>query len=180
MAPVRFCSACGAWLPSEPPVTCGRCGTSHWRNPKPCANAIVVDGDRVVLVKRAYRESPWYGTWCAPGGFCDVGEHPAETAVREVREEAGLDVEITGYLGTWVDVYADDPADGDAEVINVAYYLATPTNDERADADPVEVSEVAWFSWDELPAGLSPPGTLESVLAAARAGATTPEHSLPR
>jgi ADP-ribose pyrophosphatase YjhB (NUDIX family) len=131
-------------------------------------------------VKRAYRESPWFGTWCAPGGFCEVGEHPAETAVREAREEAGLDIEITGYLGTWVDVYADDPDERDAEVINVAYYAAALASDERARPDAYEVSEVGWFAWDGLPTGLSPPGTLESVLAAARAAATTPERSRPR
>lgn len=131
-------------------------------------------------MKRAYRQSPWFGTWCAPGGFCEVGEHPADTAVREVREEAGLQVEITGYLGTWVDLYADDPGDRDAEVINVAYYTAILASDEQAEADPVEVSEVEWFPWDALPTDLSPPGTLDSVLAAARAAVTTPERSLPR
>jgi ADP-ribose pyrophosphatase YjhB (NUDIX family) len=161
-------------------VTCTRCGTSHWRNPKPCANAVVIADGKIVLVKRAYRESPWFGTWCAPGGFCEVGEHPAETAVREAREEAGLDVEITGYLGTWVDVYADDPDDREAEVINVAYYTAALASDEHAGFDPAEVSEVEWFAWDELPTDLSPPGTLESVLAAARTAATTPERSRPR
>lgn len=109
-----------------------------------------------------------------------MGEHPADTAVREVREEAGLDVEIGGYLGTWVDVYADDPDEPDAEVINVAYYTATLGNDAAATPDPREVSEVGWFAWDELPAGLSPPGTLEAVLAAARAAATTRERSRPR
>jgi ADP-ribose pyrophosphatase YjhB (NUDIX family) len=140
----------------------------------------VIREGRVALVRRAYRESPWYDTWCAPGGFCEIGEHPADTAVREVREEAGLEVEIAGYLGTWVDVYADDPDEPDAEVINVAYYTAMPTDGAEGVPDPVEVSEVRWFAWDELPYDLSPPRTLEAVLAAARAGATTPERSRPR
>jgi ADP-ribose pyrophosphatase YjhB (NUDIX family) len=139
-----------------------------------------VDDGRIVLVRRAYRESPWFDTWCAPGGFCEVGEHPATTAVREVREEAGLEVEIAGYLGTWVDLYADDPADPDAEVINVAYYTATLASDAPGHPDPAEVSEIGWFAWDELPAELSPPGTLEAALPAASASATTPERSRPR
>lgn len=172
---------------SPPPVTCSSCGTSHWRNPKPCATAIVAQDGRVVLVRRAYRESPWYDTWCAPGGFCEVGEHPADTAVREVREEAGIAVEIVGYLGTWVDVYADDPDEPDNEVINVAYYTATLRDDAVASPDPLEVSEVRWFAWDALPSELSPPGTLESVLAAARVASgeaslppTSPEGGRPR
>ncbi len=166
MPPVRFCSACGAELRSEPPTTCTNCGTSHWLNPWPCANGIVVENERVLLARRAH--APWHGLWGSPGGFCELGEHPAETVVREVREETGLDVETTGYLGTWVDVYADDPGEPDAGVINVAYYTAVLTNGEPGPVDPAEVSEVAWFGWDELPSDLAPPGTLEAVLGLAR------------
>jgi ADP-ribose pyrophosphatase YjhB (NUDIX family) len=166
MVAVRFCSACGARLPSEPPVTCAVCGTSHWRSPKPCANGIVVDGDRVLLARRA--SAPWQGAWASPGGFCNVGEHPAETVVREVLEETGIHVGVTGYLGVWVDRYSDRPSDED-EQINVAYYLGAPTGTFQGSADPSEVSELAWFGWDELPDDLAPPGTLAEVLAVARA-----------
>jgi ADP-ribose pyrophosphatase YjhB (NUDIX family) len=175
MAAVRFCSACGAKLPSPPPVTCATCGTSHYLNPWPCANGVVIRDGRVLLGRRAH--SPWYGLWGSPGGFCELGEHPAETVVREVREEMGLEVEVADYLGTWVDVYADDPGAPDAGVINVAYYTAVPTSDvEGRAADPVEVSEVAWFGWDELPSDLAPPGTLAEVLELAR----NPERRRPR
>jgi 8-oxo-dGTP diphosphatase len=164
---VRFCSACGAKLPSRPPVTCARCGTAHYLNPLPCANGVVIRDGRVLVGRRAH--SPWHGLWCSPGGFCELGEHPADTVVREVREELGLDVEVDEYLGTWIDVYADDPGEPDAGVINVAYYTATPLSAEHGRvADPVEVSEVAWFAWDELPPDLAPPGTLAAVLEAAR------------
>jgi ADP-ribose pyrophosphatase YjhB (NUDIX family) len=173
---VRFCSACGAELPAPPPVACGRCGTSHWLNPKPCANAIVVDEGRVLLVRRAYAGSPWYGAWCAPGGFCEVGEHPIETAEREVLEETGLRVTVTGFIGVWVDEYADAPGQAGADVINVAYYSAVPAGGAQADFDQAEVSEVRWFAWDELPEELAPPGTLEAVLVAARAGAPLPDR----
>jgi 8-oxo-dGTP diphosphatase len=157
---MRYCSACGAALASAPPTTCAACGTDHWRNPKPCANAIVLDGDRVLLTRRAH--APWNGMWCAPGGFVEVGEHPIETVEREVLEEAGLTVAVTGYLGVWVDGYEDDV------VINVAYYTATPVGDAEPRPDPREVSELGWFSFDGLPPDLAPPGTLASVLAVAR------------
>jgi ADP-ribose pyrophosphatase YjhB (NUDIX family) len=170
MPAVRFCSACGAKLPSPPPVTCGSCGTSHYLNPWPCANGIVVRDDRVLLGRRAH--SPWHGLWGSPGGFCELGEHPADTVVREVREETGLEVAVEEYLGTWVDVYADDPEEPDAGMINVAYYTTTPVSAEHGrPADPVEVSEVAWFAWDELPPELAPPETLAAVLELARSPA---------
>jgi 8-oxo-dGTP diphosphatase len=163
---VRFCPACGAQLQARPPTTCTNCGASHWLNPWPCANGIVVENERVLLARRAH--SPWHGLWGSPGGFCELGEHPAETVVREVREETGLDVEITGYLGTWVDVYADDPGQPDGGVINVAYYSAALVGGESGPIDRAEVSEVSWFGWDELPPGLAPPGTLDAVLRLAR------------
>jgi ADP-ribose pyrophosphatase YjhB (NUDIX family) len=175
MAAVRFCSACGAELPARPPVTCTRCGTEHYLNPWPCANGIVVRDGRVLLARRAH--APWYGLWASPGGFCELGEHPADTVVRELREETGLEVEVRDYLGTWVDVYADDPDTPDAGFINVAYYTAALTSGRPAGAaDPAEVSEVAWFAWDELPADLAPPGTLEAALELAR----SPGRSRPR
>jgi ADP-ribose pyrophosphatase YjhB (NUDIX family) len=125
----------------------------------------VVEGDKVLLVRRAY--APWEGAWCSPGGFCEVGEHPIETVEREVLEETGLRVAVTGYIGVWVDTYADRP-DQDADTINVAYYHAVPLSDASGSVDEAEISEVSWFGWDELPLELAPPRTLTAVLAAAR------------
>ena len=145
-------------------MTCASCGTSHWRNPLPCANGVVIRDGRVLLCRRAY--APWRDLWCSPGGFCELGEHPVETVVRETLEETGLHVEVDDYVGTWVDVYSDDADDPDAGVINVAYYSAALVGDEQANLDPAEVSELGWFSFDALPDELAPPGTLEAVLAA--------------
>jgi 8-oxo-dGTP diphosphatase len=125
----------------------------------------VVDGDRVLLALRAY--APWKDLWGSPGGFVEAGEHPVETVEREVLEETGVRVEVTGYLGVWVDRYADDPEDEEADVIDVGYYLARPEATVAA-PDAAEVSEIGWFAWDALPADLAPPGTLPAVLAIAR------------
>jgi ADP-ribose pyrophosphatase YjhB (NUDIX family) len=88
-----------------------------------------------------------------------------------VQEETGYQVEVTTYLGTWIDAYADHPAEPDAGVINVAYYVAVPVGHEgeRGPVDPAEVSEAAWFAWDQLPRDLAPPRTLEAVLSVAHA-----------
>lgn len=166
MPTIRFCFACGSELPTPPPVTCASCGQGHWRNPKPCANGIVVHDGKVLLARRAY--APWEGTWSSPGGFSEAGEHPIDTVVREVLEETGVRVSVTGYIGVWIDRYSDDPHDPEADVINVAYYTAVPTGAIDGEPDREEVSELGWFGWDELPAELGPPRTLEAVLAAAR------------
>jgi 8-oxo-dGTP diphosphatase len=54
--------------------------------------AVVVDGDRVLLVKRA--NAPLKGEWSLPGGAVEVGETLAAALAREVREETCLDVTV--------------------------------------------------------------------------------------
>jgi 8-oxo-dGTP diphosphatase len=124
----------------------------------------------VLLVRRAH--APWRDMWSAPAGFCDGLEHPIVAAEREVFEETGVRAKATGFLGIWTDSYTDEPDadDEDVELISVVYYYATPLDEGSGAPDPAEVAETRWFRWNEVPAALAPPGTLERVLAAARAG----------
>ncbi|WP_327656984.1 NUDIX domain-containing protein [Streptomyces sp. NBC_00483] len=72
--------------------------------PKPnsmvvAASAVVLDEQgRVLLQRRADS-----GLWALPGGGMELGESLPGCAVREVKEETGLDVEITGLVGTYTD-----------------------------------------------------------------------------
>ena len=81
-------------------VSCPHCGKSWsaYRNPTPTTDVVIYEPGRgVVLIRRA---NPPYGH-ALPGGFIDEGEQAEAAAVREMREETGLDVELTGLLGVY-------------------------------------------------------------------------------
>jgi 8-oxo-dGTP diphosphatase len=160
-----YCSVCGAKLQGRPPITCRACGTGHWVNAKPCAGVLVMRAGRLLLLRRA--NEPWLGRWDIPGGFCEADEHPIETAVREAREECGLEVEITGFLGMWLDRYPD-PADADrpSTTLNAYYHASAGAVVGRPDA--AETAELGWFEPDALPAEIAFPHHAEAVLAAWR------------
>jgi len=149
----------------------------HWRNAAPAAAALVTSAGKLLLVRRAH--DPWRGLWCAPSGFCDGLEHPIATAERETREESGIAVRVTGYLGTWISYYAENDAAGtdSDELVSVAYYHAERVGADGATPDPAEVTEARWFAWGELPERLAPPSAFPIILAAwrvaLRAGTTT-------
>src|SRR5579864_6185592 len=67
--------------------------------------AIIIDRSRVLLVKRAH--PPIQGQWSIPGGVLEVGEMVREAAVREAREETGLEVEPGELLGVFDRVLRD-------------------------------------------------------------------------
>jgi len=65
----------------------------------PSVNVIVADDDgRILLIRRTDN-----GNWAVPGGAIDLGESMIDAAVRETREESGIDCEITGLLGICTD-----------------------------------------------------------------------------
>jgi ADP-ribose pyrophosphatase YjhB (NUDIX family) len=103
----RFCPACGG--PLEPrqlkagdpmrPV-CARCGYVHYLDPKVAVGTVIVTGDdKIVLVRRAIE--PGYGLWVFPGGYVDRGEEVTVAAIREAREESGLDVRLDGLINIY-------------------------------------------------------------------------------
>lgn len=139
-----YCSDCAAELPHAPPVTCPACGTNHYANAKPCGGALVADDDgRLLLVLRSHE--PYAGHWDIPGGFCDLKEHPRDAAVREAREETGLEVQGGDFAGMFLDDY------GDTGIVTLNCYFHCRATGGSERPEEGEVAELRWFGPDELP-----------------------------
>ena len=93
----KFCPKCGSQLTlkrtsdAERPV-CPRCGYVAYRNLAVGVAVIVLEGDRILLARRARGE--YKGLWCIPCGYVEWGEEVREAARRELREETGLEAEL--------------------------------------------------------------------------------------
>ena len=161
---IVHCQDCGRPLHAVPPVACASCGTMQWNDAKPCGCALVVSDSRLLLVRRA--QEPWKHMWDVPGGFCNPGEHPMTTARREVREETGLDVRVIGFLGIWLDQYAE--AGGRVKRTLNVFYHAVPAGPLAISAQPAEVVDAAFFASSRLPAPLAFPGHVPDALEAWR------------
>lgn len=107
---MRFCPDCGTPLETRQfehrqRRFCPRCGQIQYRQLKVGAGALVEQEGRLLLLQRT--GEPFKRCWNLPAGYAEADEDPTETAVRETREETGLQVEVDSL----VDVYffADDP-----------------------------------------------------------------------
>ena len=66
----------------------------------PGGSALVVDEHGRVFMQRRSDS----GNWSLPGGVMDIGETLGQCVIREVKEETGLDIELTGLLGIYTDL----------------------------------------------------------------------------
>lgn len=105
--------------------------------------AFIVDGGKVLVVKRSDNESFLPGYWEMPGGKVEFSEHPADALVRECLEEVNLQVKVGRPYRTFSYISND----GNRHTVEIDY-LCTPFSKE------VEISsahtEYRWISRDEL------------------------------
>ncbi|WP_432080985.1 NUDIX domain-containing protein [Streptomyces sp. WAC 04229] len=115
----------------------------------PAASAVVTDDAGRILLQRRVDN----GMWALPGGAMNIGESLPECAVRETREETGLDVAVVGIVGTYSNprhVFAYD--DGEVRQEFSVCFLARPVGGQLAVSS--ESTEVRWFdpsAVDDLP-----------------------------
>jgi ADP-ribose pyrophosphatase YjhB (NUDIX family) len=142
---VRFCPACGSALREAPPTECTACGYALFVNAKPTGSAIIRDGNDVLIVRRA--RDPQAGEWDFPGGFCDGWELPADAAVREAREELGVEIELTRFVGMYLSSYLYQ--DEKLPVLD-CFWLARIVSG-RMVLDPSELLDYRWVPLGEVP-----------------------------
>lgn len=139
---ISFCPQCATPVEQRPfegklRPTCPSCGYIAFVDPKVAATVLVERDGRLLLIRRAI--DPGRGLWCFPGGYVDFGEDPAVAAVRECREEAGI--EVTGVR--LLDVSFN------GRVIVITYAAQTDATSEPHAAD--DADRVGWFAPDALP-----------------------------
>ena len=123
-------------------VRCTNCGgeTEHYRNPFPTVDIIIeLDDSGIILISR--KNYPF--GWALPGGFVDYGESLEDAAVREAKEETGLDIKLIAQFHT----YSRPDRDLRHHSISTVY-IAKASGAPRAADD---AKEVGIFTKDALP-----------------------------
>jgi 8-oxo-dGTP diphosphatase len=143
---IRFCYHCGTSVTDNGPGThphCANCGETTWRNSKPTASVLITDDqNRILLVRRSIE--PKRGWWDIPGGFCEPGELPKAAAIREAREELGVEVRLIEQTGMYIDVYQD----ASEYTLNIFYSAEIIAGTPVAADDALEIG---WFGPDQIP-----------------------------
>jgi 8-oxo-dGTP diphosphatase len=109
--------------------------------------AIIIENDRVVLVKRAH--PPLQAEWSIPGGVLEIGELVRQAAIREAREETGLTVEPGELLGVYDRVLRSPDKRVQYHYVLIDFLCRRVAGEIVAASD---AAEVRWFTRQELPA----------------------------
>lgn len=144
-ADLKYCPRCASpfslediHVPNQPQLVCDNCHFVFYLDPKLVVIALVLSGDRVLLLRRA--EEPAKGLWGLPGGHVERGDDVRLAIGREIREEAGIGATIHDVIRTY-----SFPDQGMVEIL----FLATATSN-RLRVN-IESSSAAFFQASDIP-----------------------------
>jgi ADP-ribose pyrophosphatase YjhB (NUDIX family) len=106
--------------------------------PNVAVNVAVIHNGKILLTRREDFE-----VWCLPSGGVEEGESLVEAAIRETKEETGVDVELTRLVGLYSRL-------GGMPDVHAVLFAAHPIGGELK-TQPGETIEVGYFSLEELP-----------------------------
>ena len=117
------------------------CDEVGYQTPKVDTRAAIFKDDKILLVREAD------GRWTMPGGWCEVGLSPAESTVKEAKEEAGLDCVVEKVIA----VQDRDKHNHPPYIYGIVkiFYLCKATGGEFV--PNLETTERRYFAEDELP-----------------------------
>lgn len=110
------------------------------------ADCVVIANEmqpKVLLVERG--NEPFKGCWAIPGGFMNMDETAEQCAIRELKEETGLEVEVVRQIGT----YSKVDRDPRGRTISVAYLAVIDTEEDVRGQD--DAAQAKWFPISDLP-----------------------------
>ncbi len=140
---IKFCQHCGSPLGEKEVENklrphCAKCGFTVFLDPKIAAVVLATKDDKLLMVRRGVE--PEIGRWSFPAGYVDRGEVVEDAAIREVREETGLEVRLNGFVGLY--------SETNRAVVLAVYSAEIVGGSLRAGHD---AQEAAYFSPNELP-----------------------------
>jgi ADP-ribose pyrophosphatase YjhB (NUDIX family)/L-amino acid N-acyltransferase YncA len=141
-----FCPECGERLVHQEiggrdRLRCPQCGYVHYQNPVPVVGVLIEMDGGVVLIKRGGHIKP--GRWALPSGYIEADESVEEAAIRESREETGLEVELSDLFG----IYSFPEGPPTSGII--VFYRARPIGGALRAGDDAQDARV--FLPDQLP-----------------------------
>jgi 8-oxo-dGTP diphosphatase len=109
--------------------------------------AIIERNGQVLLIKR--KNAHGAGSWAVPGGHLEFGETPEECAIRETREEVGIEITDVLFVGITNDIFSEEGR----------HYITIWMQGNLKSGEPgitaeAEVAEVGWYGWKDLPSPL--------------------------
>ncbi|NOZ61558.1 MAG: NUDIX hydrolase [Calditrichaeota bacterium] len=121
----------------------------NFEGPRVGVGAIIFnDKNQVLLIKRG--NVPYKGVWTIPGGRVELGEPVKEAALREVREECHLEIELVDLLGVVDLILKNKNGTVDFHYVLIDYLAKFKSGAPRADSD---ATDIGWFSreqWEKL------------------------------
>jgi NAD+ diphosphatase len=155
----RFCPSCGASLaeaaidspgPEASGIACPSCGRIHFPRISPAVIILISKGPRALVAHNAHFPKGRFGLIA---GFVEAGETLEEAAIRETREEAGIEIEGLRYVKSQSWPFPDS--------LMVAFSARWASGEARPDG--VEIEELRWCLSEELP-DIPPKGSVARYL----------------
>ncbi len=145
---IKFCASCGAEIAwGVPPgdhaerFHCTACGHVEYCNPIPLVLCLLHTRDKVLMIRRAI--PPYVDSWAPPGGFIDQGESIDDAAVREIREEVGVNIDPESLIPYSI---VSIPS-----INQICFICRAEVETEFEPELGYEVSEAAWYDKASMP-----------------------------